>query len=388
MRIAAPVASVAEVEPVLTAGADEIYFGVVERTWSERFGDAPQNRRLFANLASVDEMRRVVDLARRRGARTALTLNAPHYTDPQVDALCVLAAAFAADGGDAVIVGDFGLLVALQALAIGRLELHASSILACRNAAMVAVLSDLVVRRVVLPRFLTLAEVASIVARSRPMAFESFVMNDACFYEEGHCRTNHLAPADGGPFCLEPMETNHVARDGRPLPTDLAAKVRELDRDCCAWKWAMSSRGFTSTPWGLPYSPCGLCAIPALDAAGVGWLKVAGRFGPTARKLASIEAVRAARDLWLDHRDGAELVRFCQGLRGVPDACRTGRMCFYPADVLLSRGGPRESGALSAEAFDAHTPHLAKRHAAWVLRLRRHDRSRTQRLRRKTDDSP
>jgi hypothetical protein len=118
--------------------------------------------------------------------------------------------------------------------------------------------------------------------------------------------------------------------DGRPLGAEEAEAFAANEAAYKRWSWYKFSCGFTTTEAGYPYGPCGLCAIPFFAACGLTTVKLAGRETPTARKLKSLELVRSVLERMADE---AEVMSFAQGLRGRPDHCATGYMCYYP-DVL------------------------------------------------------
>ncbi|HLF32212.1 MAG TPA: hypothetical protein VI566_14450, partial [Xanthomonadales bacterium] len=85
-----------------------------------------------------------------------------------------------------------------------------------------------------------------------------------------------------------------------------------------------------SSSRGFPLGPCGLCAIPSLQAAGVGSLKVVGREASLQRKYASVKLAAMARDIARDG-GGAEGIRDATiALRGAASLCHDARACYYP----------------------------------------------------------
>lgn len=325
MKIVAPLSRADEAETLIRAGADELYCGIVPPDWTERFRSSGANRRTFGNLSSYDDLAAVVETAARHGVAVSLVMNAQHYGDAQVEALAGMAGRFAALGGRSVIVGDAGLLLRLEGEGTG-LRLHASSLLACRNAETAAFLGELGASRVVLPRDVTLAEAAGMAAANPALEFEAFVLNDGCVFEEGNCHTIHLPGRLGGPICLDRYAADHRRVDGRPLAEAEAGRFAANDAAHEEWLWYRFSCGFSVSAEGYPFGPCGLCALPDLAAAGVGAVKIAGREGATERKAAGIAMIRAALDR-LDDPGG--LRRFAVGLRGRADLCETGFMCYY-----------------------------------------------------------
>ena len=212
-------------------------------------------------------------------------------------------------GISALIVADMDLLLAL--IDRGHADrLHLSSLATSTNAASSRFFRELGVSRIILPRHLTLAEIDQCVIDG--VDFEAFLINDGCVFEEGLCATTH----DAGTFCLA---------DGDGLNCMPPGILDRYD----FWKWTQNNCG-CSTSRGFPLGPCGLCAIPALHAAGVTSLKVVGREASAERKCASVRLAAMARDIARD-RGTAESIREATiALRGGASLCHERHACYYP----------------------------------------------------------
>lgn len=344
MKVVAPISRAEEILPMVSAGADELYFGVVPAGWTERFASAAASRRSFGNLTDGEPLRRTVGLICEHGCGALLALNSQNYDEAQLELVLALARRFAGAGGSGIIVADPSLLLLLAAENLG-VRLHVSSVAACRNREAARFYGDLGAARIVLPRHLTLAETAEIIRACPDIEFEAFVLNDACVFEEGLCHTIHLPGRLGGPFCLDGYSAEYWRDDGRALS---GAEERSFEANGEAyrrWLWHKFSCGFSTTPDGYPYGPCGICALPALQASGLAAVKLAGRETPTERKLKSLALVRSAMAFVAAGHGTAETVALAQELRGCPDRCATGYMCYYP-EVLEGHPGPVQAPAV------------------------------------------
>jgi collagenase-like PrtC family protease len=329
MRITAPISRAEEIGPMLAAGANELYFGVVPLGWAERFGISTVNRRTFGNLEDGEALRCAVGDIRDGGGEASLALNGQQYTAERLELLQGLAERFAAAGGNAIIVGDMVLLDALAGMGLD-LRLHISSIAACRNGEAALFYRDFGAARVVFPRHMTLAEMADVAAAAPGLEFEAFVLNDGCLFDEGVCHTIHLPMKLGGPICMDSYDLAYRRENGRPPTPREQAALDANDAAYKRWAWHKFSCGFSTTGDGQPFGPCGLCAIPYLAANGIGTIKIAGRETPTERKLKSLELVRTTLDRMDGGADPAALTDFARGLRARPDRCAEGYMCYYP----------------------------------------------------------
>lgn len=350
MKIVAPIRQLDEIAPLARAGAHELYCGVTPREWAERFRGASANRRPGGNLPSLAALAEAVELAHRSGVQLSLVLNAQHYSTAQIEFALEIARNYADMGGDAVIASELGLIMAL-AEALPGLRIHVSSVATCRNADGARLYRELGARRLILPRDITLDEAAEIAAEVPDLEVEAFVLNDGCVYEEGTCNTLHLPGALGGPICLDRYAYQHRHRDGRALSPALAARVHENDEAYRRWLWYRFSCGFSTTDTGMPFGPCGLCAIPAFGQGGLHALKIAGREGPPERKLASVRMVRQILDAHERGQSPAAVAALARNLRPSHAHCATGFMCYYPEVVGMAQDiGPQPAAPPAAPA--------------------------------------
>jgi len=251
-----------------------------------------------------------------------VALNSPHYPPGAVDMLAEFGSHLLRDMGvRALIVADMDLLLALTEAGHAA-QVHLSSLATSTNAGSSRFFKTLGVARIILPRHLTLAEIEHCVIDG--VEFEAFVINDGCVFEEGLCATTH----DAGAFCLT---------DGDGLD-DLPPGTRER---YAFFKWTQNNCGCSSSR-GFPLGPCGLCAIPRLQEAGVRSLKVVGREASLQRKYASVKLTAAARDIALDGGGPEQIKQAIIRLRGAASLCQESRACYYP-DVWNERASPRQT---------------------------------------------
>jgi len=285
MRIISPVDNFAEALPLLTAGADELYGGYVPKGWTKRFSTlASINQRTFAGaqLESQEELAKIVQLCQERGKRFSLTLNAPYYTDSQVPMILEVVEQAIAVGINAIILADLGILRILKRL-YPQVEFHASTLAHLQNSSAIAFYRQFGISRVILPRHLTLAEMAEIMMASPGVTFDAFLLVGKCPNTEGLCTFHHSSPDKIWP-CEIPYEIAPLNGE----PSGLMQKAMERQGS-----WSQSDRRHG----------CGLCAIPSLGRIGIDGLKLVGRGAPTARKLAHVRLVRQMLDLAADLDD-------------------------------------------------------------------------------------
>ncbi len=309
MKLLAPLRSSSEVEPLLRAGADEFYCGITPSAWQERFNQAWINRRSpgSAGVADLAEFRRIVSHA--AGRPVYVTLNAPFYPAGALEMLLEFSAQLLDAGASGLIVADLDLLLALAEIGLAP-RIHLSSLATCTNAGAAAFFRDLGVARIVLPRHVTAEEIAA--CRIPGLEFEAFLLNDGCVFEEGLCATTHAA----GTFCLQ---------DGG----EADGLSRQMLDGFEFWRWTLNHCG-CRTNRGYPVGPCGLCALPRLQAAGVGSFKVVGREASLPRKEASLRLAAAAREVARQGGGPAEIRQAVIEIRGAASLCQGATLCYYP----------------------------------------------------------
>ncbi|MDX2180056.1 MAG: U32 family peptidase [Bryobacteraceae bacterium] len=335
MKILAPIRELDELEMLAQAGAEELYCGYVPRAWVERYqGAVWLNRRSTrgSSVETLENMRALADAAHARALPVFVTLNAPYYTAEQTALVLDLAERLSGECGvDAFIVTDINLIVRLSELKLAAAT-HVSSVAASLNVEAVRFLLNFDVSRVILPRSLTLAEIESIKRGvGGDCEIEVFLLNDGCAFEEGFCATTHHHSV--GAFCtsLSGMRTDFEWAGGYFSSRRQAWLRRNLE-DYREWVWYLNGNGCGSTAKGLPYGPCALCAVPDLARIGVDSLKIVGREASPFKKLAS---VKMAADIVHRVRHGVPkpvAIDRAISLRGEPEHCHAGYMCYYQVD--------------------------------------------------------
>jgi len=270
MKLISPVDHLAEVAPLLEAGASELYGGWVPEEWRRGFNLlASPNQRTFAGaqIDSLEELAAIVDRAHRGGATFSLTLNAPFFSDAQVPLLLDYVERCAAAGVDGIILADLGLLRLLRPR-FPRIELHASTLAHLGNSAALRMYARQGIDRVVLPRHLTVGEMCNIVEKTPEVRCDAFLLVGKCPNNEGLCSHHHADPDK-----IWPCEIPY-----RIEPLDAPADPRLETAMARQGSWAKSDRRHG----------CGLCAIPSLLRVGISGCKLVGRGAPTMQKVSNL----------------------------------------------------------------------------------------------------
>ena len=336
MRIVAPICSPDEVTALAEAGAEEFYCGLLPPPWRTRTHPAPLSRRAGGNLASLAALAATARRAHDLGRTLAVAFNAQSYPPERWNALLELIEQSVAAGADELIIADLGLLAALAERRLP-VRMHLSSVASCYNRETAALAAELGATRVILPRHITVAETRALCDGLPGLEFESFVLNDGCVFEEGSCHTLHLPSPLGGPICLDCRRFEYERPDGTPLNPAEQQALQRNDAEWERWLWYTFACGFSVTETGLPNGPCGLCAIPALGAAGVCALKIAGREAPLERRRRSVALVAQVLARVRTGEPAAQTLEFARALRGRPERCASGYMCYFRQPAAARR---------------------------------------------------
>jgi len=287
MRIISPVDNLAEAELLLQAGADELYGGFIPDEWQRYSLSASINQRTFstAQIGSEDDLREIIALAHRYESSFGLTLNAPFYTDAQLPLLFDYIDRMVFLGIDSLILADIGLLRLLKERQPS-IEYHASTLAHLSNAGAVGFMAAQGIQRAVLPRHLTVADMAEIVSRVPEVRFDAFLLVGKCPNTEGLC-TFHHSSADKIwpceiPYEIEPLKGQDSSGLDKPMQRQ--------------GSWSGTNRRHG----------CGLCAIPHLKKAGISGLKLVGRGAPAAQKVRNVALTKEFIRLADTCRDFAE----------------------------------------------------------------------------------
>ncbi|MBL8574637.1 MAG: U32 family peptidase [Hyphomicrobiaceae bacterium] len=293
LELICPAGTPSSLRTAVNAGAHAVYCGFADET----------NARNFPGLNfSRAELAEGVAYARARGARVLVAIN----TFPQAGREALWHAAVAdaeAAGAHAVILADLG-LIAHAAERHPGLRLHLSVQAAAANAdAINFYVETFGIRRVVLPRVLTVEEIAAI-NREIACETEAFVFGGLCVMAEGRCSLSSYATGKSPNMNGVCSPASHVVyrQDGADLVARLGDfTIHRVGKDEPAPYPTLCKGCFKAGPYAghVFEDPVSLDAaqmIPQLAAAGVTALKIEGRQRSRAYVEAVVKGFRRAVD--------------------------------------------------------------------------------------------
>lgn len=309
MKIVAPVTQISEIDQVIDAGAAEIYCGVMPYGLMREYGimfclnrrPSPQ-----ANLTGYDDLAAIVRRAHARGVSVSATLN-EFYPESQIAAALDQFRQVVRCGVDSVIISDIGLLYQLRREpAAEKCSICISNCGTAFNSETANFYGEHAVKRIILPRDLTMYEMESLLAGVKvPLEMEAFVLNQRCRNIDGFCSFQHgisaarqkklrtLNPRKSLVSVLPAGLMRFTARFfmGNELACCLPYSLRSADHP--GEREERNARRIS----GKYFNPdnflnsCGACALYDFNRIGVGHVKIVGRclFGDKKRDICFIK---------------------------------------------------------------------------------------------------
>jgi len=244
------------------AGVGEVYVGFHDDEWERRFGAAELNRMSGfgreANPFSFQEMCALIAQAAERGMRAFVCFNATSYAPDQHAFIAeTYLPQLSAAGAHGIIVSSQALIGAAREVGLG---VTMSTIAGVYNARLAAHYRDRGATRVIIPRDVSVDEIAGIMEAVLELEYEVFLMRNGCMFSDSHCLGCH--------------------RKGKP---SLCTSLRTG-----RWRIAISEgeeEGFLGRALeneqllndDYHRRTCGLCALWRFEQLGVDAYKVVGR---------------------------------------------------------------------------------------------------------------
>jgi putative protease len=268
-ELLAPAGSLEKLRVALAYGADAVYFG------GKSFG-----LRAFADNFSDEEIAAAVAIAHEAGRKAYVTVNIfPHNDD--LAALPAFLAFLRDCGADAAIISDPGVYRLARQVA-PELPLHISTQANTTNWSAALFWQELGVRRIVLAREVSLADIA-LIREKTAVELEAFVHGAMCISYSGRCLlSNYFTGRDANRGeCAQACRWRyHVMEETRP---GQYFPVLEDERGT----YMLNSRDL-----------CLLPQLPALIGSGLGSFKIEGRMKSVHYVATVVKVYREALDAY------------------------------------------------------------------------------------------
>nr|VFJ90579.1 MAG: putative protease [Candidatus Kentron sp. H]VFJ91704.1 MAG: putative protease [Candidatus Kentron sp. H]VFJ98338.1 MAG: putative protease [Candidatus Kentron sp. H] len=301
MHLICPAGSLPALRAAVDNGADAVYIGFRDGT----------NARTFPGLNfDADQAARGVDYAHQRGAQVYVALNVfpqPNTWETAIEALDRAVRV----GVDAVILADMGLL-GFATKTYPALRLHLSVQASATNHHAIAFFAkQFGIRRVVLPRVLSLRQVEQLIT-STHIEIEVFAFGSLCVMVEGRCTLSSFVTgrsANTHGVCSPPRAVRwEETPDGRQTRLNGVLIDRFRPGEPAGYPTLCKGRyevqGSTFHAIEEPTSLNALSVLPELLHMGVAALKVEGRQRSPAYVAKVTGVLRQAMDACLANPDG------------------------------------------------------------------------------------
>ncbi|MCL6708529.1 U32 family peptidase [Pseudomonas sp. R2.Fl] len=299
MELICPAGTPAAFREAVDAGADAVYCGFRDET----------NARNFPGLNfSREELREAIAYARGKGTQTFVALNT--FMRAGDEAIWYGAAEDAVRAGaDALILADFGLMTHVTER-FPEQRLHVSVQASASNPEAINFLVDAFnAKRVVLPRTLTIADIARI-GRAIRCEMEVFVFGGLCVMAEGRCSLSSYATGKSPNMNGVCSPASHVRyrKDGRDLVSELGDFTinRFPQGEAAGYPTLCKGRFDIADSHGYAFEdPVSLDVMGELEAlkdAGVSALKIEGRQRGKAYVAEVVSTLKAALAAASDQR--------------------------------------------------------------------------------------
>lgn len=309
MKVKSPLKRKYETEMLIEAGADELYCGVCYRGRSS----CGEVRPTESNVPTMQELKEIIQVSKSYHVPVSLTLNSRFGFN--YETVARIAEKAASVGIKSFIVRDIVVLHMLSKLNLG-VDVHLSCLASSFNSESIRFYKEYGIKRVTLPRQLTIKEIECISKRVAGVDLEVMIYNSKCKNENGFCRINH-------PFhlkhCLFATKKRKEMNHDSGLLNDLASE--KGIKDYCSMINLTKNSSYKQTPccadyYSIEYGgnprfklnneafhgyfskdvriSCGLCAIYPLAGIGIKTIKVEGRPASLVKKFHDTRLVKNA----------------------------------------------------------------------------------------------
>ncbi len=286
-RIMAPLSSLSEVKPLLTAGASEFYSGVVEKEWLKKYSfvNAPNARHTKeANFSSFGEFSEAAELAASNKGKIFITFNASFYSQNQMPIVKKQLEKAADSGANGFIINDINIL-RYAAKNFPDMEIVTGTACTVFNSSALEFYHNLGATRIVLPRQIRGEEMALLKESADKLGveLEAFIFNGICPNIDGMCTFHHILDEESS--CG--LKIQLACR--MPYEVEVVSNADERKK--------ITAASHISIWHGTSAVDCGLCSLSLLKKIGLKNIKIVGREFPIGKKINDVKVVANAINL-------------------------------------------------------------------------------------------
>lgn len=315
MKLLVPINSVEPIDAFIKAGANEFYMGFHDEDWVSEFDEYSDLNRMSsfgksANSFSFEEALRVIALLKKRNASAFVAFNANCYTKKQIEFIEMnYFPGLEKVGVSGLVVSDYN--IAASAVAHG-FETVASTMCAIYNKDIARYWETVGVKRIILPRDLSLKAIGDIVQSCPSVDFEVFFMRNGCVFSDAYCLGVHH------PECKAVCGFLKHGKESARFQTSFFKHHSLFNQNSKLYDKLVHRKA------------CALCATWRFLKLGISSLKIVGRSDNWGSVL---EDVRLAKENILIARSCESEEEFLSNMKPPTDAemrCSDGLCCYYP----------------------------------------------------------
>lgn len=315
MKILVPVSRYEYINSYIHAGADELYLGFYDDEWNSIFGEYADINRMSgfskrANPYSFKEILNIIKEVKAKRKCVFVTMNANGYSKNQIQFMeqnyFPLLREIEADG---VILSDINAILA--AVKVG-LQPVASTMCAIYNADIAKEYYHLGVKRMILPRDLSLEEITNICKKLPEVQFEAFFMRNGCIFSDCYCLGMHRPEC--GATCTYTRYGTHTYQHNYSRFEDF----HDVDVNDYLYRSYFH------------LDACAMCALYRLNQIGITALKIVGRADDCKSIFRDIELIKKNIEIMYKSSTEEEYLQNMLFPQNFPQKCRMGLSCYYP----------------------------------------------------------
>lgn len=315
MNILVPLNNKSYINQYIEAGADEFYIGFNDDRWCQQFGAFCDINRMsgfgkYANKYTFDEVLEIIAEIKKRKKRIFVTLNANVYGKnqiayietyylPQLQALNV----------DGIICSDIPLSLCVLK---NNIPVIASTMMAIYNEDIANFYFNKGIKRMILPRDLSLNEIEEICKSNPQIEYETFFLRNGCVYSDCYCLGTHRI--SNGSTCgyLKNHSKTIILNNGNFNENNLV--------------------GYNDTLYNTYFhrDTCGMCALYRMMKIGIKSLKIVGRADQEELVLEDIRLTKHNIECALSVANENEYLIKMKMPDRYEIKCQMGLCCYYP----------------------------------------------------------
>jgi putative protease len=321
MNIVAPTANKKEARKLISAGANELYCGIMPAQWRNKYSNvvSPNRREVKkGNFDNWQDLAEMIAHASKQKVKVILTLN-DLYAKSQYPFIIAQAKKAASLGVGGFMVADLAFLDYLLSCNLG-VPVNISTGATVFNSESVAFFKQFNPEKIILPRHLSLNEIKDIVRSHPDVCFELFVLNAGCRNVDGFCTFIHGL----GEFQRQQKEEMFFKTAACYLDYEVKlANPKGLDSSFPAK--VKSGLGLSSG-----FKSCAACFLKDFKRWGISAVKIVGRDYSTEMKIKDITFIKTLLEYLDDHpKDDREFNNYAKQLFWKTYRVKCAFRCYY-----------------------------------------------------------